>query len=58
MTDRPLPDAAARDAIENDLDTTFLAEAGAGSGKTSSLVKRMVALIARGKAELRKSSRR
>jgi ATP-dependent helicase/nuclease subunit A len=50
VTERPLPDAAARAAIENDLDTTFLAEAGAGSGKTTSLVKRMVALIARGKA--------
>ena len=50
MTERPLPDAAARAAIASDLDTTFLAEAGAGSGKTTSLVDRMVALIARGKA--------
>jgi hypothetical protein len=50
VTERPLPDARARESIESDLDTTFLAEAGAGSGKTTSLVKRMVALIARGKA--------
>ena len=39
-------DQAARDRIIRDLDTTFLVEAGAGSGKTRSLVDRMIALIA------------
>ncbi|MEO6447248.1 MAG: UvrD-helicase domain-containing protein, partial [Gemmatimonadaceae bacterium] len=41
-------DEAARQRIAEDLDTTFLVEAGAGSGKTTSLVGRMVALVARG----------
>jgi ATP-dependent helicase/nuclease subunit A len=44
----PLPDASARRRIEEDLDTCFLVEAGAGSGKTSELVNRMVALVAKG----------
>jgi len=43
-------DRAARERIRADLDTTFLVEAGAGSGKTRSLVDRMVALIAGGRA--------
>ncbi|BAS26687.1 hypothetical protein LIP_0830 [Limnochorda pilosa] len=34
-----------------DLDTCFLVEAGAGSGKTHSLVSRMVSLIASGRAQ-------
>jgi len=42
------PDQAARDRIRLDLGTTFLVEAGAGSGKTKSLVDRMVALLAGG----------
>ena len=45
-------DQAARDRIRNDLDTTFLVEAGAGSGKTKSLVDRMIALLASGRAEI------
>jgi ATP-dependent helicase/nuclease subunit A len=49
---RTPPDQAARDRIERDLDTTFLVEAGAGSGKTKSLVDRMIALLAEGKAEI------
>ncbi|MGZ5514493.1 MAG: UvrD-helicase domain-containing protein, partial [Candidatus Aminicenantales bacterium] len=44
------PDQAARDRIRRDLGTTFLVEAGAGSGKTKSLVDRMVALLATGRA--------
>ena len=44
----PLPDDAARDRIARDLETNFLVEAGAGSGKTSALVGRMVALIRTG----------
>ncbi|GMA49398.1 ATP-dependent DNA helicase [Alicyclobacillus contaminans] len=47
-----LNDKLARDRIVTDLDTTFLVEAGAGSGKTTSLVYRMVALIQTGKAQV------
>jgi len=45
-------DEEARRRIAEDLDTTFLVEAGAGSGKTTSLVARMLALIASGKADV------
>ncbi|HSG09498.1 MAG TPA: UvrD-helicase domain-containing protein, partial [Longimicrobiales bacterium] len=44
----PLPDAAARRLIQGDLETNLLVEAGAGSGKTTELVNRMVALVATG----------
>lgn len=43
-------DATYREAITRDLDTSMLVEAGAGSGKTTSLISRMLALIASGKA--------
>lgn len=39
------PDFKEREKIERELDKNFLVEAGAGSGKTTSLVKRMVSLI-------------
>src|SRR5690606_15351647 len=42
----------ARARIASDLDTNLLVEAGAGSGKTTELVNRMVALIASGTAEI------
>jgi ATP-dependent helicase/nuclease subunit A len=45
-----LSDDAARTAIREDLGTTILVEAAAGTGKTTSLVDRMVALIATGRA--------
>ena len=45
----PLPDAEARRAISDDLGTTILVEAAAGTGKTASLVDRMVALVATGR---------
>jgi len=45
-------DQAARDRIENDLGTTFLVEAGAGSGKTQSLVGRLVAILRSGRATI------
>ena len=45
-----LPDEAARDRIAGDLRTNFLVEAGAGSGKTTALVSRMVALVRTGTA--------
>jgi len=38
-------DAAARHAIATQLDTTLFVEAGAGSGKTKSLVDRVLALV-------------
>ncbi|NUQ22055.1 MAG: UvrD-helicase domain-containing protein, partial [Gemmatimonadaceae bacterium] len=41
-------DAAARARILTDLDVNLLVEAGAGSGKTTSLVGRMIALVERG----------
>jgi ATP-dependent helicase/nuclease subunit A len=44
----PLPDDAARRRIQSQLDTNLLVEAGAGSGKTTELVNRMVALVATG----------
>jgi ATP-dependent helicase/nuclease subunit A len=49
----PPPDQDARDRITEDLDTTLFVEAGAGSGKTSALVDRVLALVRTGDAELR-----
>ena len=46
--DPPLPDAEDRRAIREDLSTTLLVEASAGTGKTQSLVDRMTALVATG----------
>lgn len=45
-------DQPARDKIIDDLKTNFLVEAGAGSGKTKSLVDRMVNLIYTGTSEI------
>ena len=45
-------DDAARARIASDLETTFLVEAAAGTGKTSTLVKRIVAVLATGKTRL------
>jgi ATP-dependent helicase/nuclease subunit A len=44
----PPPDQPTRNQIHRDLDVNMLVEAGAGSGKTTSLVGRMHALIATG----------
>ena len=41
-----------RDRIRNDLDTTLVVEAAAGTGKTTALVNRIVAALAGGRAEL------
>jgi ATP-dependent helicase/nuclease subunit A len=49
MSSVPLKDEQARQQIVQDLDTCILVEAGAGSGKTSGLVARMVALIREGR---------
>ena len=47
-TGRRPPDQSERDRISGDLDHNLLVEAGAGSGKTRSLVDRMVALVGTG----------
>lgn len=50
---KPRPsDAADREAIRTALDENILVEAAAGTGKTTSLVDRMVASIARGRATI------
>src|SRR5215470_316949 len=44
-----LADQADRDRIRTDLDTTLVVEAAAGTGKTSELVKRIIAVIKSGR---------
>ncbi|MEP6765607.1 MAG: UvrD-helicase domain-containing protein [Gemmatimonadaceae bacterium] len=46
--DLPLADAEARAAVRANLDTTMLVQAGAGSGKTTLMVDRLVAYVVRG----------
>jgi ATP-dependent exoDNAse (exonuclease V) beta subunit len=48
----PAPDQPARDRIVEELDATLFVVAGAGSGKTSALVNRVLALVQGGVAEL------
>jgi ATP-dependent helicase/nuclease subunit A len=45
-------DQRVRERIRNDLDTTLIIEAAAGTGKTTALVNRIVSVIASGKATL------
>ena len=45
-------DQPARERIINSLDETLFVEAGAGTGKTTSLVGRIVSLISRGKTTI------
>src|SRR5213595_2594021 len=47
-----LADQDARDRIRDDLDTTLVVEAAAGTGKTTELVTRMVTLLTAGRARL------
>jgi ATP-dependent helicase/nuclease subunit A len=49
---RRRPDEADRRAIVEKLDTNLLVEAAAGTGKTTSLVDRMLALVRNGKAPI------
>jgi ATP-dependent helicase/nuclease subunit A len=46
------PDQPARDSIVRLLDTTMLVEASAGTGKTKSMVDRMIALLREGKCSI------
>ena len=54
MTTRALDleDVDARLAISNALDETFVVEAAAGTGKTTELVERIVAVLAEGRATM------
>ena len=45
-------DLQVRNRIESELDSNFLVEAAAGTGKTTSMVNRMVALVATGKCRV------
>jgi ATP-dependent exoDNAse (exonuclease V) beta subunit len=47
-----LVDQEAREAIVNSLDETLIVEAAAGTGKTTALVGRVLALVRAGKAEI------
>ncbi|MBX3222023.1 MAG: UvrD-helicase domain-containing protein [Labilithrix sp.] len=48
----PLVDGAARDRIANDLGSTLVVEAAAGTGKTTALVERILSLLRTGTATL------
>jgi ATP-dependent exoDNAse (exonuclease V) beta subunit len=48
----PIGDRAAREAIANDLDTTLIVEAAAGTGKTTELVKRILRVLETGRATM------
>lgn len=52
LPERALPDQAARERIRTDLDANLLVEAGAGAGKTTEMVGRMVALVRSGRADV------
>jgi ATP-dependent exoDNAse (exonuclease V) beta subunit len=52
MIGAALADAEARLRIEQDLGTSLVVEAAAGTGKTTMLVRRMVAAIAAGRADV------
>ena len=47
-----LPDQSARDRISTDLDLNLLVEAGAGAGKTTQMIERMLALVATERAQV------
>ena len=49
---KALIDAGARERIETDLDVSMCVEAGAGTGKTTMLVKRIVALLRTGRTTI------
>src|SRR5678815_806532 len=47
-----LADQAARDRICNDLDTSLVVEAAAGTGKTSALISRILSAVSSGRVTL------
>ncbi|HVH56476.1 MAG TPA: UvrD-helicase domain-containing protein [Vicinamibacterales bacterium] len=51
MSNSPLADQDARDAIANALDDTLVVEAAAGTGKTTELVKRILRILSTGGAD-------
>jgi ATP-dependent helicase/nuclease subunit A len=53
--EQPLADQAARDRIRDDLDTTLVVEAAAGTGKTSALIGRIRQGIVSGRVSLAKT---
>lgn len=52
MTEPTRSDAESREVIEHQLDSNMLVEAAAGTGKTHSIVSRMVSLITSGTCEI------
>ena len=54
----PTADAHARSASATDLDATLVVEAAAGTGKTTELVARLVALLRSGRGDARPRSSR
>ncbi len=52
MSDESLVDYAARRAIREELDQTLIVEAAAGTGKTTELVGRIIAVLVSGRATL------
>src|SRR5258705_933167 len=48
----PMADQAARTRIETALDETLVVEAAAGTGKTTELVRRIVTMLAKGRADV------
>ncbi|HLW69257.1 MAG TPA: UvrD-helicase domain-containing protein [Candidatus Binataceae bacterium] len=52
LTETVPADQAARDRIQHDLTATLIIEAAAGTGKTTALVSRIVAVLARGLTSL------
>ena len=52
ILDFPAGDAEARRAIAEDLDATLMIEAAAGTGKTTELVKRILRVLAAGRAAM------
>ena len=53
MTTKLPGDHLVRKALLEDLDTTFVVEAAAGTGKTTVLVERIVMMVRKGKAQLK-----
>lgn len=49
---KPALDQTERDRVVNDLDQTLVVEAGAGTGKTTALVRRIERLVASGRASI------